>query len=76
MYRIMIGEEKGVERTGDTTKWVSKGHRIVAAKVKDGKGSFAELEVKLNRDTLLFGGQEWQFNDSLKEYEAIGERGI
>ena len=70
---IMIGEEKGAERSGENVNWVSKGHRIAVAKVKDGRGRFERLEVDLNRDTLQFEGQRWVFNNDIKEYEATEE---
>lgn len=70
----MIGELK-INKwiKGQGAKTMSDGHRIVMAKVKDGEGAFEPLKVKLDRKTLTWDGQHWEFDTQKEEYRAVDD---
>lgn len=71
---VMIGELKVNKRIkGQGVKTVSEGHRIVIAKVKDSEGAFEPLKVTLDRKTLLWNGQHWEFDAQNEVYRAIND---
>ena len=53
------------------TKYVQDGSLIMPLKVKDAVGLFKPLRVDLNRDTCLFNGQRWEFDENTKIFDAI-----
>ena len=53
------------------TQHTQDGSLIVALKVKDAVGLFKPLHVDLNRDTCLFNGQKWKFDENTSVYDNV-----